>query len=606
MRVLKLLLISLFTYFAVTISFLYAKDINFETTVNRNKVNLGSAVQVYLTFNDTQKVPAPEIRLSDEFQARYVGPSTRVSAVNGKVSSSITHVYNLLATKTGTFKIGPFKFIYNGDNYSSNSIQIEVVDTQPASNSNSAISGSNSDSSETKNLSDRVFVVLEPKKKSIYINEIVPLTIKLYVNKVGLRDVQFPSIDQEDFSLTEFEKPKQYQDIYSNVEYEVIEFNTTFFALKPGDFKLGPAKIKCSLLVKKQSKSSQSGFNDDFFDSGVFDDFFGRYESYSLELKSSEIPISVLPVPQEGKPDDFSGAIGEFDFNVSLSPNEVKVGDPITLKASIKGEGNFSTVKLPIVKDNSNFKIYEPQIKQEAQAKNFEQIIMPLNEQVTEIPSLDFSFFNTKTGQYTTINKGPFAIKVLKADKQELVKIVEQKQIANSSIQEEKLGRDIIFIKDFQKNVRKKGEFLYKNSIYWFLWFFTFTIYVIVYIIAGWHKKLNSDVRYARKLNAPRKAKQGLKKARKFISENKNKEFFDVVFETLQEYLGDKFHLSSKSLTISVINDVLNDKKVSQQIIKDIKFIFDACDMARYAFSQVDEVLMKEVLKKLENVVEYF
>ncbi len=607
MRIVKNILIILFLAFQISINFVYAKDFNFETTVNRSRVSLGSSVQLYLTFNDTQKIPAPELKINDEFQARYVGPSTRMSVVNGKVSSSITHVYNLLPTKTGNFKIGPFQFSYNGDNYSSTSIQIEVIDAQAAPKGNTSITSSNNDSVETKNLSDRVFVVLEPKKKNIYINEIVPLTIKLYVNKVGLRDIQFPDIFHEGFSLAELGKPKQYQDVYSGVEYEVVEFNTTFFALKSGDFKLGPAKVKCSLLVKKQqNRRSQSVFDDDFFDSGVFDDFFGRYEAYPLELKSLEIPVSVLPVPQEGRPVDFSGAIGEFDFDVSISPSEVKVGDPITLKAVIKGEGNFSTVKLPAITDDKNFKVYEAQSKQEFQEKSFEQIIMPLNDKIAEIPSLSFNFFNTKTGQYEVVSKGPFAIKVLKADKQDQVRIVEQKQVVAVLPKEEKLGRDIIFIKDYQKNIRKKGEFLYKNSIYWLIWGITFIVYVILFSIARWYKKLNNDVKYARKLKAPKKAKQRLVKARKFIAESKNKEFFDIVFETLQEYLGDKFHLSSKSLTISIINDVLQDKKVSDKIIKDIKDIFDACDMARYASSQVNPEFMKEVLKKLENVVEYF
>jgi len=68
-------------------------------------------------------------------------------------------------------------------------------------------------------------------------------------------------------------------------------------------------------------------FNDD-----IFNDFFGRYEAYPLELKSTEIPITVLSLPQEGKPEGFDGALGNFQLNVEATPLEVKAGDPITLK----------------------------------------------------------------------------------------------------------------------------------------------------------------------------------------------------------------------------------------------------------------------------------
>ena len=100
----------------------FAKDVNFELTVDRNRVAVGQTLELDLTFTDTQNIPTLDLPPIEGFQARYAGPSTRMSIVNGKASSSITHVYTLLATKEGTFRIGPFHLEFNNDKYTSNAI----------------------------------------------------------------------------------------------------------------------------------------------------------------------------------------------------------------------------------------------------------------------------------------------------------------------------------------------------------------------------------------------------------------------------------------------------------------------------------------------------
>jgi hypothetical protein len=119
-------------------------------------------------------------------------------------------------------------------------------------------------------------------------------------------------------------------------------------------------------------------------------------------------------------------------------------------------------------------------------------------------------------------------------------------------------------------------------------------------------KRLETDVRYARGLLAPRKAQVGIRQAKKYLDKDEARKFCDILFLTMQEYLGDKFHLSSKGITISVIDDHLRKEGVSEEVLAKLKDIFRECDMVRYASSRLSRENMRESLKKLEEVIDYF
>lgn len=591
-------------FFVFTFSFCsvcYCKEIKFNAFLDSRKVSVGSSVQLNLAFEGTQNMPVPQFPELDGFEARYLGPSSMMSIVNGRVSSSITHIYSLLALKAGVFKIGPLKFEYEGNTYVSDQISIEVVQGQvPTSSPGSQ------ENAVSQDISDRMFLILNAEKKKVYLNEPVKVSIKLYVNQLGVRDIQFPQILHEGFSISEFDKPQQYREVLGGIEYEVIEFSAVIFGIKPGEFRLGPASVKCNLLVRQRTQRRSPGGFDDFFNSDIFEGFFGGYQAYPMTLKSADIPFSVLALPESNKPEGFLGALGDFDMNVSLSPLEVKAGDPVTLKAEIHGSGSFNTVTMPKINvSEKDFKVYEPQVKQEANSKIFEQILIPLNPNVNTVPAINFSFFDTKTGKYRVISKGPFPIKVLKPDKEETSTIVEPSGTKIQINKDEPLGRDIIYIKDVLGNVQAKGRYWYNNKLFLGFQLLPLLVLLVFFLFHSHHKRLASDIRYARKLHAPRKAKAGLNKAKELLEKGSLEEFYDSVFDTLQEYLGDKFHLSSKSITISVIDDVLRSKGVAEKTLTQLRDIFKSCDMARYAASSLTRQDQEDTLNELQEVIAY-
>jgi len=585
-----------------TLSACLAKTVNFELNADRKKISLGASTQLYLTFNNTQDIKAINLPETEGLQFQYLGPSTRMSVVNGKVSSSITHIYTILPLKPGIFKIGPLKLEHQTDTYISNGLEIEVVEGNIDNNT-----GAQSQDMETTDINDKIFLIIQAKKNKTYLNENVPLTIKLYVNKLGVRDIQYPEISHEGISVGEFEQPKQYQETVNNLNYEVIEFNTSIFGLKPGEFRIGPANLKCNLIVRKENQRHSPFDSENVFGSDIFDNFFGRYQAYPVTLKSTDIPITILPFPEANKPNDFSGAIGDFELDVTISPSEVKTGDPITVKMIVLGDGNFSTVNAPKLNSEKFFKAYEPQIKQEKYKKTFEQVLMPQNSDIREIPQVSFSFFNTRTNSYQTITKGPFPIKVLKPEKEEELKIVEQP--GNNKIffkTEEKLGRDIVFIKAQPGKFYKQGGFLYKNIFFFYLHLIPLFIFALVLILYRIRLRLKNDLKFARQIQAPKKAKAGIRKANEYLEKENAKEFYDAVFQTLQEYLGDKFHLPDKGITISVIDDISKHNTIDTGILNKLKDIFRDCDAARYAVLETDNQKMADTLSRLEDILDYF
>ena len=101
-----------------------AKEAKFELNLESNRLALGESTQLGLTFYGTQSMPAPDLGNIDGLDIKYLGPSTMMTVINGRVSNSITHMYKVMPLKLGKFRMGPLSFNYKGDTYTSNSANL--------------------------------------------------------------------------------------------------------------------------------------------------------------------------------------------------------------------------------------------------------------------------------------------------------------------------------------------------------------------------------------------------------------------------------------------------------------------------------------------------
>ena len=238
----------------------------------------------------------------------------------------------------------------------------------------------------------------------------------------------------------------------------------------------------------------------------------------------------------------------------------------------IEGKGNFSAVTAPTLKGTDDFKIYKPQIIQKDGLKIFEQVLLPQTE-VKEVPEASFSFFNPDKKVYHSLHQGPLPIKVTKLEK----KMVQ--------VEKEVLGRDILFIKDSPGRLKRKGGFLYKNSAFLLTQLLALLLFISFLLLNRQRERMRTDVRYAGQRRASKRAKKGLRELERMIEEGKSKEFYDLLFKTLQADLGDKFQIPSGGITEETVDQVLSAKGVDKNLCENLKNVFEECDQARYGSS---------------------
>ncbi len=593
-----------------------AQDERLEATLEMNHVSTGNPVYLNVIFYGGQDIARPDMPKIDGLQIKYVGPATQMTVVNGKVSRSITHTYLLLPLKEGNYKMGPFFAEYRGQTYSAAPVTLSVGTSASVAGAGPAVSppsgykptpSSKINPAKKPYKGDQVLLRIEVPKRRVYINEIVPITMKLYVYNMGLRDIEYPVFEHEGFSAGAWEEPIKREEIHKDMRYNVLVFRRELFGIKEGSYSLGPASLTCKVVVRKQPRRRSSFFRSSAFDDDeFFSDIFRRYETYPLELESNPVEMNILPFPEEDKPLDFKGAVGDFRMETHIEPRKVKVGDPITVRMIIAGTGNMDTVTAPEIKTGEDFKVYEPQVTKKDNRKIYEQILIPKTEKAKEIPAISFSFFNPKTEKYKTLKMKPVSIKVLEQPESEKgVKVVSIGGAREMIYPPEEFGEDILHIKESIGDLQRRGDLLYRNPLFWGGQIVPLGVLLALFFVHKKEERLKTDKRYARTLKAPRSARNGIKKARNYLRKKDNIRFYDTVFKTLQEYLGNKFNIPGGSVTAEIIEDRLRPAGCEERVLEMIRQVFAGCDMARYASSVPGGKEAEEVLNKVRKVIDY-
>ena len=463
---------------------------------------------------------------------------------------------------------------------------------------------------EKLDLEDRVFVTLNAGHTSAYVNELIPVTVKLYVNRLNVSDIQLPTFAQEGFSKVEFREPKQYRENLNGLVYDVLEFKTNIFGTRPGEYRLGPAAIKCNIMVRRNvarmPRTQNEFFEDEFFKDSFFQNAMARYERHPMELKSQDAPVIISPLPEEGKPADFSGAIGDYQFIYNAGPKKVRTGDPITLTMEINGAGNFNTVLIPKLDNVEGFKIYEPQIHTEENRKTFKQVLIPETDQVTQAPKAIFNYFDPESRQYKTVSHAPIPIQVEKGKYEGPAQVVGPQVTAPGPAPEEERRRNMIYIKESPDKWQKAGYGIYKSKIFLIFVMLPLLFLIIFYAIARRRNKFKRDTVYAGRVRALGLSKTGVKALKSLMKAKNAKGFYELLFKTMQDYLGNRLHVPPAGITADIGDSLLAQKEVDLDIVRKVKALFDACDRARFALSDIDEMKVYDDLKEMEEVMRYF
>lgn len=555
----------------------FAQDVQFTAEVDQNKIPLGTSARLTLTVTGTQDVtdiPAPSV---DGLDIRFLGPSTQISIVNGQYSSRKSWMYSVVPLKTGRFTVPSVSINVNGVPCATDPVEIEVADASSGMDA-PAVSPS---PEAAASLTDKIFLVLRLPKDTAYVNERLPVKILLFMADLSVADVQFPELRQAGVDMDKFGQPRQYEQVVDGRRYHVAEFSTDIYPARPGEMVIGPATLDCNIVMKSASARAPLGgsvFDDDFFNT-----FFDRYEKRPLTVQSKTSDLTVLPLPEENKPADFTGAVGQFSLDASVGPAEVNVGDPLTVKMQIGGEGNLKMVQPPAFSKADQFKVYDPQIKEENGFKKLEQVLIPESEQVTGVPAVRFSYFDPALRQYRTLTQGPFPVTVRKPKTDTGLAVIGATVGGETPVSAPAvLGQDIIFIKEDPGTFYVVGERFYRGPAFYCAAVLFLGLWGIFYGAHLRTRKMTADVAYARRLLAPREARRDLRALKRLQGSEETGKFYDALFRTLQKYLGNKLHLSAGAVTFETVQSGLAGR-VAEKWLEEIRQALEECDALRYA-----------------------
>ena len=583
---------------SIFISAAFADNISFGVTLDRDYVEVGDMIQLGLVFEDTKSIPAPQLPEMEGIRSQYIGPTTKVTNYNGTTASSITYKYALVVLKPGKFIIGPFSFEYKGNSYTSPSKELTVVDRGQALVSKNT-QGESVQGEE--NLEERIFVILSCSKKKAYLNEPLHITVKLYVDELNIRGIEYPDINAKGLVVEPFGQPRQYKEQLAGRYYDVVEFNTIAYASQQGALTVGPAVVKAKAVARERLNNQRKGFFEDSF----FSDFFGRAKVIPIEVSSPELSLNVLGFPEHNKPKEFDSAVGDFDLKVSAIPLKLKAGDPITLTMTVSGNGNMDSIKSPELVDSQGFKLYSSEgQKKDSNVKVFEQVIIPQDQDIKYIPPVKLVFFNPEKEDYVVKQNSQIAIEVLPADEKVGVVIDTSNQSQKLSATKV-LGKDILYIKENIGKISCEGKYLYENKWFIIINLLVFLVFCGIIISDFRKQRLNSDIGYARMLKAPKIARQMIQKARDYLNKGNRELFFEQVFKTLQGYLGHRFNLPAAGITAEVIEGLIVGQGLDKDIADKLKQCFSMCDLARYAAASINADQTAELLRLLENAIDY-
>ncbi len=598
-------LIFLFILFITTGSLLKAQQVSFKASAPEAVV-VGQQFRLSFTVNAegkdfrVQEMPDFEVLMGPTQSKSY-----NTSWVNGQTSSetTLTYTYILLAKKEGTFTIPPATIKVKNSSYTSNGLTIKVLpqdQTAKAQESagNTAAAGiSNSD----------FFVRMEVSKRNVYEQEGFLVTFKLYASQIcQLTRQKFPEF--EGFLAQEIDLPdKQWvQDHYNGRNYWTVTLRqTVLYPQRSGKITIDAGSFDAVIRVRVQRQGGGSIF-DDFFDSG--------YQNVSKELKTTPVSIDVKALPS-GKPASFSGAVGNFTMNAEINSNQVKTNEAVTVKVKIEGNGNLRVLKNPEVKFPNDFEIYDPKVENNIRTttagvsgtKVIEYMAIPRFAGEFEIPAIEFSYFDTKSGSYKTLTSQPFKLQVEKGAEGEGGTPI----ISNFTNKENVkfLGNDIRYLKINKVSFVPVEEMFFGTFIYYMCYLFPGVLFIVFFIIYRKQVKENSDLALVRTKKANKMAVRRLKNAGRFLKESQKEAFYEEVLRALWGYLSDKLNIPQAQLTKDNVENELVKYGVSESLIKEFIDILNTCEFARYAPAQASDAMDKlytqtvEAISKMENTI---
>jgi len=579
----------------------FAQDLKLTASVNRNTVGTGEAFEVTFSINgNIERFAPPDM---NGFQV-VGGPnqSSSMSSINGVTTSSMALSYDLVPTKEGTFTIGPATVVVNGKQYRSNPITVKVVKGAPQQQQSQSQQqgGGQQDVATGKpgDISKNLFIRAVPDKSDVYLGEQLTVSYKLYsrVLIAGNQPDKLPEFNG--FWSQDVKNQSQTVtwtvETYKGVRYQVANIKQTIlFPQHSGNLTLDP--LAMTFVVRQEAPARD-----------VMEQFFGGgYRDVKYKIASPPVTIHVKPLPEAGKPEGFSGAVGNFTFDASVDKKELKANEALNYRLKITGSGNIKLLDKLNTNFPADFEKYDPKITDTitekvsgvAGSRIYNYLVIPRHEGTYTIDPVKFSYFNPATERYVTLPAKPFQIKV---DKGVATANSVSSYTAGNKEDVKVLGKDIRYIKD-SLDLHKEGEGFYGSAFYYLLLLLGPLVFIAAFAYRRWDEKNNSDVVKVKSRKASKIAAKHLANAQMQLSARNTNAFYEAISKGLYGYISDKLNIPAANLSKETIADELKARSVDDTLVTQLTDTLDLCEMARFA--PVTGISEQEVFDRTKNII---
>lgn len=534
--------------------------VSVSASVDVGTIGLSDVFTFKVEAKDADNTPSVDISPLLKSFTIVSGPAqqTNIHWVNGKMASSRSLTWTLIANKSGTLVIPSLSVTFGGKRYKTNPITMIV-------NSDGNTAATNAD----------IFIIAEADKETAFVGEQVTVSYKLFTRvNLSLSSVEYPK--GIGFWVEDLRKPAspRHRDTQINgVRYRSYTlYEAALFPTKTGKLFVDPMTVNCAVSVSQKRKK------DPLFDSPFFDSFFTQTVSKVIRSKKVEINVKLYP---KGKPSDFTGAVGTFTLDSKLDAENLKVNEAVTFTVNLKGTGNFNQFSLPEITFQNDIQVHTPTsvFRKEALRDKLtgeltiEYILIPREAGRVYIPKVDLAYFNPETQLWDRAKTLGHSLVVEEGDQAAAASGLSRSEV-------ELLKEDIHYIKTDAPSWRKKGASPISIAA-WLMYGFSALLFLSPYPLESARKKAIASAPERRSKAALRKAVKTLSR----IIENPDSE----ISGTIYHYLSEKCGLDVQAMDPIGAQEILKDK-ISEEMQTEILRILSACDAVRYAPGQEFEV----------------
>lgn len=510
----------------------------------------------------------------------YTSSESSFQMVNGHTSSSssITYTYTLYAAKSGVYNIPAAHARVGGKQISSSPAKVTVVGSAQGRGNNSpkmheddnyqphmraagsAISGRD------------LFIKVSANKKKVYEQEPILLTYKVYT-LVDLTQLEGKMPELTGFHTQEIPLPQQKSFHIERVNgkpYRTVTWSQyVMYPQMTGKMEIPSITFKGIVVQQNRSVDPFEAF----FNGG------SGYVEVKRNIVAPSIKIDVLPLPQ--KPANFSGGVGKFNISAQLNKNELKAGDPLSLRIVVGGIGNLKLIKQPVVNFPKDWDKYDPKVTDKTKLTSnglegnmiYDILAVPRNQGHYTIPPVELTYYDTSLNQYKTIKTQSFEIEVAKGDGS-------RSSVVDYSKDQPK---DIKDIKKGDAELHSVDNFFFGSIGYLMSLLIPFVAFVALLVIFRKRAIDNADLVKMKGKKANKIATKRLRQANKLMLAGKSNEFYDEVLRALWGYVGDKLNMPAEKLSRENISEKLQSHNVDDNTISKFLSAIDDCEMMRFA-----------------------